>query len=278
MNTKRYVSSLGVLASSAFLAVVVAGCSASDKGPGGTGGSAGSGTSTANGGSSGSSTAGMGGSGNSSATQLTFDQGGFVAMSAMTKGVHGAFYAYGDGQGMAAGSQGTCQVAGHTSCSMITMTPDVIAQKICATGTAAMVPGTDYSAVFGAGIGLDLNNGGAEAGTGKQPYDATANGVTGVGFTLNATDTYGGDFRIEFPAQGQDSIGTNAPARYDSILAGSTTVNAEFADATVGYQMPPDGIPVAKNALLSFQWHVATKTDAAIPFSFCLSNIHLLTQ
>jgi hypothetical protein len=272
MNTKRLYS-LGVLAPSFLMGALALGCSASDNGPGGSGGSAGSGTSTASGGSSGS-----GGSVTPSATALTFDSGGFVAKSDMTKGIQGAFYAYGDGQGPTPGSMGTCQIAGHPTCSTITMTVDALGQKICAMGTAAMVPGTppDYSGVFGAGVGFDLNNAGGDSGTGKLPYDAKTAGVTGVGFNLDTGNTYGGDFRIEFPAQGQDSIGANAPARYDSIPAGASSVSAEFADATVGYAV--DGIAVSTNGVLSFQWHVATSTTAAVPFNFCLSNIHLLTQ
>jgi hypothetical protein len=274
MNTKRFASTLGVFTTS-FLFMAIAGCSASDNGPNnGTGGTSGAGT----GGGTGTTATGGSSGGTPSATQLTFDSGGFVASSTMTKGVQGAFYAYGDGQGATASIMGTCQTAGITPCSTIVMTIDALGQKICATGTAAAVPTmNDYSAVFGAGVGFDLNNGGIEAGGGKLPYNATANSVTGVGFTLEgATDNYGMDFRIEFPAQGQDSIGTNAPARYDTILPGSTNVEAKFADATVGYAM--DGIPVTTSAVLSFQWHVATKLAVPIPFNFCLTNIHLLTN
>ena len=90
MNTNRFASTMGVLLPS-FLLLAVAGCSATDNGPGGASGSAGS-----------------GGGGNSSETALTFDHGGFVAKGPTTKGVQGPFYGYGDGSG-----DMKCQGAGY---------------------------------------------------------------------------------------------------------------------------------------------------------------------
>jgi hypothetical protein len=289
MNTKRF-SSLGVLASSAFLMVVVAGCSASDNGNGNKGGSAGASGSTGQGGSftgqGGSSGAGLGGSGGGGATgpALTFDTGGFVPIDATMLGVTGAFYKYSDGLGANGMEPGKCQGAGHTTCSTITIMVDPAAQKICAMGTAAAVEGMDFANMFGSGIGFDLNNAGGDAGTGKQPYNATGKNVTGVGFKVDPGGTYGsGVFRIEFPAVGQDSSGNGAEdARFFTIgttvmQATDGSVEARFATATVEYAATTQVAPTNGAALLGFQWHVATGT-AAIPFNFCLSNIHLLTN
>jgi hypothetical protein len=269
MNTKRFASTTGVLLPSFLFLTAVAGCSASDNGTPGTGGSPGAGD----------------GGGIPAGTQLTFNATGFVPMSATNYGVVGSFYKYGDGLGSNAMPPGKCQLAGHTNCSTINITFDAVAQKICATGTIVVVEAADYGNMFGSAIGFELNNAGAEAGTGKMPYNATTNGVTGVGFTL--TGVYGSTFRIEFPAVGQDGSGNGAEdSRFFTVgtsvpISTAGAVVAKFATATVEYNTtPPQTAPVKGDQLLGFQWHVATNGSMTAPFDFdfCISNIHLLTN
>lgn len=220
---------------------------------------------------------------------LIFDTGGFVSMMSNTLGIQGAFYGYGDGQSQTAPNAGNCQTAGHTTCSTNMVAIDANTQTICATGIAAQVIGADggppdYSGIFGAGIGVDLNNPGGDAGV-KMGYNAMSHGVVGIGFTLtpapgSTTAAYGSDFRVEFPATGQDSIGANLPARYNMVTPGSTTVDSLFSTARVFYLNAGagDGEALDTTAILSIQWHVATNVMAAIPFNYCLSNIQMLTQ
>src|SRR6185295_16878031 len=74
--------------------------------------------------------------------------------------------------------------------------------KLCTSGTAAQVlaiaGGTmpDYTNMWGAGVGLDLNNAGGDAGV-KMPYNATMNGVTGICFNIDMVPA--GTLRVEFP-------------------------------------------------------------------------------
>ena len=84
------------------------------------------------------------------------------------------------------------------------------AGKMCTSGTVAkiipIVGSTmlDYNQIWGAGIGLDLNNGGGDAGAVKGTYNATAAGVLGIAFDIDTVPL--ATLRVEFP----NATATNA--------------------------------------------------------------------
>ena len=171
---------------------------------------------------------------------------------------------------------------------------------MCLTGNAAKVitpdGGTapDYSDIFGIGIGLDFNNMGGV----KSAYNATANKVVGVTFTLSGVSTLpSGSLRVEFPTtQTEDGGAHPTDDSYDIQPAadGSYTVLwTQFAgapvvipapDANISYIPPVDGglaaePPFDPTQLLSIQFHVATNTMAAIPvMNLCVSNLNAIVS
>jgi hypothetical protein len=213
-------------------------------------------------------------------------------------GILGAWYSYGDWYGgtptMAMG--GDCPKGGFTEAqcsSILTPTPGQpfmnTGGKMCTEGTAAKVANDGagapaYSAIWGTGIGFDLNNGGTDdGGTGqKLPWDATANGVTGFSFEID-TPPLGGQMRVEFPT---------------SVAIGTTDINAAYwGGATMNLSPFTTGgvhsfkfdqvggpsylsmpMPFDRTKILSMQFHVVTNTSSTIPFKYCISNLKALTD
>jgi hypothetical protein len=219
-------------------------------------------------------------------------------------GILGAWYSYGDWYGgtPATGGMGDCKVKGgfdQAVCSVIeTPIPGekfTNTGKMCTKGTAAVVikdatMAFAYSAIWGAGIGFDLNNAGTDdGGTGaKGAWDATAHNVVGFSFTIDTPPT-GGQMRVEFP--------TNA-------IPGTTDINSAYwGGATMGlspfnkggdYSFMFDDVPAGngvggpmyltgatpfdRTKIQSMQFHVVTNTSSAIPFEYCISNLKALTK
>ena len=287
-------------AGSAGAAGTVSAAGAGDVGTAGAG-TAGGAVVTAGTSSGGGSAAGApasGGSGAGAGVPLASDATGFVEVD--TLGIKGAWYAYGDGAGDdGLPASGNCQKVGMhmaAECSSVT-TPMFgsfanMDSKMCTTGHVAkvinlagmtgcptMTASCDYSNMFGAGIGLDMNNGGVDGGMGKQPFDAAAAGVVGIAFDIDAVPLAG--LRVEFPT---DTTANTAaiwkPAKaknYTSpVVAGHNVIL--FADV-----IQPDYIkpaPAVLNAakLVSIQFHVPTTTTAAADYMFCISNLSAVTK
>ena len=212
-------------------------------------------------------------------------------------GILGAWYSYGDWYNPAAGA-GDCAVLGMFSaaqCSQITSPipgdPYLNAGdgKMCTTGTAAKVimdstGATAYSAIWGAGIGFDLNNGGTDdGGTGaKLAWDAAMNKVTGFRFTID-TPPIGGQMRVEFPTNAAVGV-----TDINSAYWGGETMNLspftkagtyEFHWADVGgpmYLTPH--MAFDKTKIVSMQFHVVTNTSSAIDFNYCIHDLYALTN
>jgi hypothetical protein len=213
-------------------------------------------------------------------------------------GVLGAWYSYGDWYGgtptMAMG--GDCAVKGGFTvdqCSAIT-TPAPgqpfakTASGMCTAGTVAKVipmagsTSPDYSDVWGAGVGFDMNNGGTDdGGTGaKLPYDATAHGVTGFSFHIDTPPT-GGQMRVEFPTAAV--VGTTD---INSAYYGGATANlspfTKGGDVTFhfkdvgGPMYLTSPMPFDATKILSMQFHVVSNTSSTIPFQYCISNLTAL--
>lgn len=211
-----------------------------------------------------------------------------------TLGVLGAWYSYGDWYGgtPVAGGAGDCPVKGAFTvdqCSAIT-TPVPGAPfanvdgVMCTTGTAAKVLDANYSAIWGAGIGFDFNNGGTDdGGSGiKQTWDASAYGVTGFSFHIDTPPT-GGQMRVEFPTGAV--VGTTD---INSAYWGGETANLSpftkpgdfsfhFTDVGGPMYLTPH-MPFDKTKILSMQFHVVTNTSSSIPFGYCISDLRALTD
>jgi hypothetical protein len=228
---------------------------------------------------------GTGGTGSTSNLQaLLPDATGYVDVGATgTTGIKGAWYAYGDG----IGSDGTtltgdCEAkGGHaaTDCSAIASPsfgnfPNTMG-KMCTMGTVAKIinitGGTtlDYNNIWGAGIGLDLNNGGGDAGAMKLPYNAAMNGVIGMAFDIDVVPA--ANMRVEFPTKTAtnaafwDGLKMISPVQvgHNEILWSKVT--GPFYD-----NLAPAFDPTT---IYSVQFHVLTSGTSSGTYNFCISNL-----
>ena len=265
--------SIGLLSTLGYIALTTAACT------GGAGCSS----------SGGSGNPGTGGSGMNAMAIVPNADGFFDGTN--SAGVLGAWYSYGDWYGnpsdpsMPIPGMGDCAMKGgyaEAMCSAITMpmpgTPfSNTGGKMCTSGTVAKVVDMMYSAIWGAGIGFDLNNAGADGGTGKNAWDATAHGVTGFQFDIDTPPT-GGQMRVEFPTNeipGTTDINAaywgGAGNNLSPIKNGATY---KFHWADVGgpmYLTSPT--PFSPSKIVSMQFHVVANTSSTIPSTYCISNL-----
>ncbi len=215
---------------------------------------------------------------------------GLVLGSSNALGVQGPWYAYGDGVGAdGPTATGICEArGGHpaSACSTIA-TPAVgsfpnTGGKMCTSGTVALVIAgvnglPDYANITGAGIGLDLNNSGGAVPV-RDVFNATMKGVTGVAFDLEIVALSG--LRVEFPTPASD--GTSAGAAYwganvsfgnSPAVAGTNVIR--WADVRIPGATPPAFDPTMIESVL---FHVPTTIMSSAPYSFCVSNLRLLTN
>lgn len=206
-------------------------------------------------------------------------------------GVIGAWYAYGDGNDGA--NPGVCQTMGMhlpSECSVIQApipgmpfapAGSSLAQ-MCTSGIVAQVIGDplDYSNIFGAGIGLDLNNPGLDGGTGmKMPFDTQAKKIIGVAFDLDEVPA--SKLRIEFP------FGTSATAAgvwkpdkssFASPVSPGHNVLLFSSVTQPGYVKAADMVAFDPKTITSIQFHVPTNTSASAPYHFCIDQLALIVQ
>lgn len=226
---------------------------------------------------------------------LPVDATGFVSLP--TLGIRGAWYGYGDGQG----SDGTvassdCVKLGMHSpadCSAISTPPfgyfpQITPGKMCTSGTAAEVvngrvgctpPVTtcwDFRYLYGAGIGLDLNNAGSDASTSKQPFNATMDSIVGISFDLDAPPLSG--LRVEFPTLGTEDLAAiwkPGTSNLSPLVAGHNVLL--FADVASPTFVKP-AVPFDPTKLLSVQFHVPARNSAPAAYSFCISNLAVVMR
>jgi hypothetical protein len=230
------------------------------------------------------------GAAGASGIPLTPDPTGWVDRTVTgTTMIQGAWFAYGDGIGAdGTATSGDCVKLGMhqpSECSTITTpTPGMFPNTggvLCTKGVAAKVisiPGTtmpDYNNIWGAGIGLDLNNSGGDAGV-PMPYNATANGVTGIGFTIDKLPL--GGMRVEFPtvsttaaAAFWDGLQMTSPVKVGRNEIRWSAVKGPFYLTTT----PP---PFDPTTILSLQFHIPSGTAAEAPYEFCVSDVTALTN
>jgi hypothetical protein len=236
---------------------------------------------------------GTGGTGSTSKLQpLLPDTTGYVGVGAtgMTM-IQGAWYAYGDGIGAdGTTATGDCELKGMhavSDCSNIVTPsfgsfPNPTPGKMCTMGTAAKVLNMttmampDYTWMWGAGIGLDLNNAGGDAGAMKLPYNAPANGVIGIAFDIDTVPL--GTLRVELPTKTQDGTSASfwggdqqsSPVKVGHNEFKWTDVKGPFYD-----MLAP---PFDPTTILSVQFHIPTSTTASSTYNFCVSNLSAILQ
>ncbi len=254
-------------------------------------------------------TSGLGGNSGVAGDPLVSSPTGFVDDTAVT-GVVGAWYVYADSAGPAADMASTdfadsdCAKAGFTtdaSCTnMLVPTPGqqfppttMATSQMCTSGNAAKVIETptsgtasDYSDLWGGGIGLDFNNPGGDAGV-KGDFDMTP--YTGVAFDFSGTLIPTNSMRVNFPFDGEHG-GSDSPyweggtMAYSplSVQAGAVQhVVIHWADVAGPMYLVGQGItPPAfdKTKVQSIQFQVFTNTTSASPYNFCVANLALLTD
>ena len=182
-----------------------------------------------------------------------------------------------------------------SQCSMVTspiagqpFAPDPSTGAMCTSGVAAMVlpasnGGYDYGDLWGAGIGLDFDNPGADA-SAKVPWNGSA--YTGIGFDITGGEIPINQVRVLFPFVGQH--GSDAPywdgeTLEHSPLTTNTTVAIHWTDVAGPYYLTQATPPVMPprfdpTQVLSIQFQVFTNTTSPTPYSFCVSNLRLLTD
>lgn len=291
-------------------------------------------------GSGGSSGSGSGGSSGFMEVALTATDTGWVGAlgdgsNANSLGIHGSWYPYGDQYGPLCGdasapnsSSGMKCNDSHfgahptSDCSVIT-TPDPTVMsfpntdgKMCTSGTIAKViaivnstqgTGMDYSNIWGAGIGLDLEaDMGSSACDKKGVFNAKDMHVVGLKFDLSSDSGSipSAGLRVEFPTPdtdgtkngsaywGADSSFSTASGKY--VVVGTNTiyfVPTDVLGATNGAKDPTmpatqpvvvpgssPGMALNQTAIESIQFHVPAATTGSSTFQFCISNLKLLVQ
>ncbi len=235
---------------------------------------------------------GIDGAGDAAATGVVIapDRNGLVLASSNTLGAQGPWYSYGDGVGAdGAAATGICELrGGHpaSACSTI-LTPAVgsfpnTGGRMCTSGTAAVIIAgagglPDYANITGAGIGLDLNNSGGAVPV-RGVFNATIKRVTGLAFDLEISTLTA--LRVEFPTPATDLGAAGAaywganPAFSDSPVVAGTNV-LRWAEVRIAGAAPPAFDPTMIESIL---FHVPTNRTSAVPYSFCISNLRLLTN
>ena len=318
------------------VAATLAGCGSSTVSHmSGSGGS----NSTGSGGSSGDGSGGSSGSGFMEVALTVTDSGWVGALSDGSNdnslGIHGSWYPYGDQYGPLCGptdmpnsSSGMKCNDPHfgnhptSDCSVIT-TPDPTVMsfpntdgKMCTSGMIAKViaivnssqgTGMDYSNIWGAGIGLDLEaDMGSTACDTKGVFNAKDKHVVGVKFDLSSDSGSipPAGLRVEFPTPttdgtkngsaywGADSSFSTASGKY--VVVGTNTIffdpltvlgsTAGAKDPTMPQTEPvvvpgsSPGMPLDQTAIESIQFHVPASTSASTMYQFCISNLKMLVQ
>jgi hypothetical protein len=165
-------------------------------------------------------------------------------------------------------------------------------QTFCLSGTGAAVimmdGGTspDYSDIYGIGMGFDFNNVGGV----KSIYNAPANNVIGVEFTIAAGNTTFPTVRVEFPTTDTNDAGAEdsyvdlpiANGAVKVLWSQLETPYPPVAGTNVGYAWPTTitTFPMFNPAhLLSIQFHIPTAVGMTAPvMNLCVSNLTAIVQ
>ena len=224
-------------------------------------------------------------------------------------GVVGAWWATGDDyDSTGTPGTGTCPKAGfsNSDCSSIAtptpgqpFIPNPTNTAMCTRGIAAQVLNGDggtpaYSVIWGNIIAFDLHNpapfntdageagadagvAGADAGTpARGQYDALALGVTGIAFDIDTQPT--GNLRVEFQTLGTENNAAywgGSASNASPVFAGHNEIRWSDVGGPAYLTNPPRFDPTK---LESVDFHVVANSSAAVPYSFCVNNVIMLTN
>ena len=268
---------------------------------GGASGVGGSGCSSSGGSTGTGGSTGSGGSSGVPGDPLVSSATGFVSDPVVT-GVIGPWYSYADSIGSGASlasddsANSDCVKKGGfatSACSVVDspkggqpfVPTDMATSKMCTMGTAAkVINGTsgspDYSDLWGAGIALDFNNPGGDAGA-KSDLDLSK--FKGVEFDFSGDLIPNNQMRVNFPFTGEH--GSDSPYWMGDTNASSPLavghMKVNFSDvggpAYLKNQTPPTTPPpFDKTKVQSIQFQVFTVTSSSTPYSFCVANLTLI--
>jgi len=126
--------------------------------------------------------------------------------------------------------------------------------QICTAGSAAQVVDEMYSAIWGAGVGVQVET------------DAVSDLSTYTGFKFTI-DTPPAAMRVGVMMDGDDNSYFT-----EEIVAGANTVY--FSQLANGSWIDPVGV-LDTTKIKDIQWQIPSNADEAVPFDFCLSGIEL---
>jgi hypothetical protein len=188
---------------------------------------------------------------------------------------------------------GSCRADGFPASACSTLTapnpaaffqPDANG-RMCASGVVGQVipdaTGTlAWGAIWGDIIGFDVNNSGmpTDGVSARLPYDTSAHGITGFAFDIDAVPP-GGNLRVAFQTPGTES----GAAWWGGA---SSNVSPIFSPGHYEIRWPevggpnyiPNPPPFDPTKLLAIDFHVVANQVGPVPFSFCLSNLMMLTN
>ncbi len=219
---------------------------------------------------------------------LTPDATGAIGRSTNGYGVQGSWYPSADSIGRdGTTANAACTAAGHAAAECSTITSPAtrgsfpnVGGNMCMTGTVAKVLNNsttgmpDYGAIWGALIGFDFT----DQNNVRSPYNAVAEGVTGIAFDLSVLTwpLYG--LRVELPtpstdgqATGADYWGASASFPPSPLTLGTNKVY--WSDVAGG-----TGIAFDPTRIESVQFHVLAATISSSPYDFCIGKVSVLTD
>jgi hypothetical protein len=242
---------------------------------------------------------------------------GFVQDTTGGSNVIGPWYAYADSVGPGANAtvgddhansdcikkggftQAVCSHVAAPTPGGVFVPTDLASSEMCTDGVASQVmdmgSAPDYSDMWGAGIMLDFNNPGGDAGP---KGDLDLSGYKGIAFDFSAftgsTSNGAGiptdAMRVNFPFTGEHGVDSPywmGAAKTSSPLAApsGTTQHVEVDWSDVGgpyylTQRSPSITPPPFDAtkVQSIQFAVFTKTTAPTPYAFCVANLTLVLK
>jgi hypothetical protein len=298
--------------------IAAAGCDSADSGDdGGDNGTGGTGSGTG----------GTGNTSNGMNTELQPSDVGWMDAEDVWNDmeIQGAWYPYGDAYGAA-----KCTGVGEhpaTDCSIITRPDPAVEEfrqpeapgRMCTAGEVAAVlacdddlltrcphcsgcPASDYSTMWGAGIGFDLNSEGGSATAPKFPWNPDDHGVIGFSFEFVGTDGTPlavplGGIRVEIPMQLTAADTANlTPPIPGEITTDDHPDGAPYWGATSSYPASP--LSSGKNCvtwsmisapgmkrymfdktrMLGVQFHVPTDATGRRMYNFCIQKFTMLRE
>lgn len=160
------------------------------------------------------------------------------------------------------------------------MTTNFTGSMVCGSGTIAQVVATatsngqpDFGRYWGGGIAFVMHT--ETPGGTALPYNATANGLTGISATITAnTGTLPAQMRFKFKM-----IGSNDSycKEVDGATSGQTIV-LHTGDAIHDCWAPDNTSTLDATMIENYEVDVVSQTTEAVPFDFCLTAITALTN